>query len=83
MDASKLQAGDVFAEMSEQEYNKLTFKERGKVRRVTAERYLGECSAHRDRFHLRTSAGDWCIPHVSPVTVLGLRGAQARKGKAA
>lgn len=70
--AKDLHSGDVFVECDEATWSNLSNKERGKYKRVTVERYIGVCYARNSgRLHWQTSAGDWCIPLIAPVTVVG------------
>lgn len=69
--ARELKPGDVFVEVGDVEWAELPAKDKKKAKRITVERLIGVCAARNSgRIHLRTSAGDWCIPEIAPVTVL-------------
>jgi hypothetical protein len=70
MQASDLRRGDTFVEYDVETWASMTNSERKRARRVTVEQRLGACVAV-DRTHIRTSAGDWCIPNEAPVTLVG------------
>lgn len=80
--AKDLHSGDVFVECDEATWSNLSNKERGKYKRVTVERYIGVCYARNSgRLHWQTSAGDWCIPLIAPVTVVGNVEQLGQRGK--
>jgi len=69
VNAQDLLPGDQFVEMTDAEWQSLAAGDRKRARRITLDRVIGRCGKP-DRLHLKTSAGDWCIPLEAPVILL-------------
>lgn len=82
MQAIGLQAGDVFVSVEPEVWAEMTNRQRRDAGSAKVERRPELCTAHRDRIHVRTSAGDWCVPMSSPVTLLSVEEAKRAKQRA-
>lgn len=72
MNAAGLNPGDVFLEVSREDWDRLSRRDRRKLKPVTMRRALGVCSAPA-QIHMETSAGTWCIHDGAPVMLLESR----------
>lgn len=78
MQADDLKRGDTFVECSEDAWRAMSPAERNRQHVVSVVARLGACTTS-DRTHIRTSAGDWCVPRVAPVTLVKI--AQTKNSK--
>lgn len=83
MHASDLIEGQTFVEVDPETWDEMSPREQHREKRVTMlSRHAEQCTAHRERVHLRTSAGQWCITAITPVTVIAQQATAAQKRSA-